>query len=145
MMFTCHEQNSSSHLHTFCICFCTGHYSHTSLHSTNWWTQKEQVCFLVAVLIYLRLMHNDFVWLYCTLFRRHRNVMWWDLFAYILPSSSCCFWMTETGGSELCFPQKCDAFLPPLFLMCVLLQVRVPSCMYITGACALWSERQYCD
>ncbi len=30
---------------------------------------------LAAVLIYLRPMHSDFVWLYSTLFRHHRNVM----------------------------------------------------------------------
>ncbi len=30
---------------------------------------------LSVVLIYLRLMQNDVVWLYSTLFRRHRNVM----------------------------------------------------------------------
>ncbi len=33
------------------------------------------MCLLAAVLIYLRLMHNDFEWLYCMFFRRHRNVM----------------------------------------------------------------------
>ncbi len=30
---------------------------------------------LAVVLIYLRLMHNDFVWLYSTHFRHHKNVM----------------------------------------------------------------------
>ncbi len=39
------------------------------------WTQREQVCLLVAVLIYLRLIHADFVWLYSTFFRFHRHVM----------------------------------------------------------------------
>ncbi len=74
MMFTCHEQNSSSHLHTFFICFVLPLFTYL-IAKHKWWTQKEQVCFLVAVLIYLRLMHTDFVWLYCTLFRRYRNVM----------------------------------------------------------------------
>ncbi len=42
----------------------------------KWWTQKEQVCLLAAVLtFFFRLMHNDFEWLYCTLLLRHRNVM----------------------------------------------------------------------
>ncbi len=84
MMFTCQEQSSSL---PFTFNF---HYSYYSLRIVvnfllplftyrtaqhKLWIQKEQVCLLAAVLIYLRLMHNDFVWLYSTLFRRHRNVM----------------------------------------------------------------------
>ncbi len=57
----------------------------------KWWTQKEQVCLLTAVLIYLRLMHNDFVWLHCTLLRHHRNVM--EFVTYMLSSRSHRFWM----------------------------------------------------
>ncbi len=37
---------------------------------------------LAAILIDLRLMHNDFVWLYSTLFRRHRNVMEYAAFVF---------------------------------------------------------------
>ncbi len=65
---------------------CNFHYSYYSLrivvhffiaiihipHCTaQLWIQKEQVCLLAAVY----LMHNHFVWLYSTLFQRHRNVM----------------------------------------------------------------------
>ncbi len=34
---------------------------------------------------------------------------------------------------------------PPSFLICVLLQVRVTSCKYVTGTCTLRPEVQYCD
>ncbi len=37
---------------------------------------------LAAILIDLRLMHNDFVWRYSTLFRRHRNVMEYAAFVF---------------------------------------------------------------
>ncbi len=43
------------------------------------------------------------------------------------------------------FPRDAMLSSPPTFLICVLLQVRILSFRYITGACALWSERQYCD
>ncbi len=82
MMFTCHEQSSYSRLHAISIIliirselwliFLLFTYS---VAQHNLWIQKEQVCLLAAVFIYLRVMHNDFVWLYSTLFQRHRNVM----------------------------------------------------------------------
>ncbi len=113
----------------------------------KWWTQKEHVCLLAAVLIYLRLMHNDFVWLYCTLFRCHRNVMEFvclyaaDVFLPFLDEG-----MEQRLVAASCvFPRNAMLSTPPLFLISVLLQVRVPSFIYIRGACALWSERQYCD
>ncbi len=40
---------------------------------------------LATILIYLRLMHNDFVWRYSTLFRRHRNVMEYAAFVFFSP------------------------------------------------------------
>ncbi len=70
--FTCNFHYSSYSPRIVVIFYC--HYSHTP-RQHKWWTQKEQVCLLAAVLISLRLMHNDFVWLYSTLFRHHRNVM----------------------------------------------------------------------
>ncbi len=109
------------------------------------WTQKEQVCLLAAVLIYLHLMHNDFVWLYCTFFRRRRNVMEFVcIYAAIVFSP-----FLDEGKKQRLVAASCvflkNAMLssPPSFLICVLLQLRVPSFMYITGACALWSERQH--
>ncbi len=111
----------------------------------KWWTQKEQVFLLVTVLIYLCLMHNDFVWLYCMLFQCHRNVM---EFAHAAVSFSP--FLDEGKEQRLVtascvFPRNAMLSSPPSFLICISFQVRVPSFMYITGACALWSERQYCD
>ncbi len=61
-------------------------------HCTAQMTDSERAdVFTATVLIYLHLIHNDFVRLYCTLFRRHRNVM--NVFAYMLPSCSRRFWM----------------------------------------------------
>ncbi len=111
-------------------------------------TQKEQVCLQAAVLIYLHLMRNDFVWQYSTLFGAIE--MWWNLFAYTLPLRSRRFWMrvrNRDWWQRVVFSPGMRCFLPlhQSFLICILLQVRVPSFMYITGVCALWSERQYCD
>ncbi len=71
MMFTCHVQNSYSRL-IACKIFKIYIYFLLPLFTYliaqhKWWTQKEQVCLLAPVLIDLRLMHNDFVWLYCTI------------------------------------------------------------------------------
>ncbi len=72
MMFTCHEQISYSRLHAIYIIriiryelwyiFLLPLFTYP-IAQHNLWIQKEQVCLLAAVLIYLRLMHNDFVWL----------------------------------------------------------------------------------
>ncbi len=61
--FTCNFHYS---LRIEVICF-------TAIIHIQIWTKKEQL--LAVVLIDLHLMHNDFVWLYSTLFRPHRNVM----------------------------------------------------------------------
>ncbi len=81
MMFTCHEQSSYSRLHAISIILIiliiriVVHFFIAIIHiphcTTQLWIQKEQLCLLAAVY----LMHNDFVWLYSTLFQRHRNVM----------------------------------------------------------------------
>ncbi len=84
---------------------------------------------LAAVFIYLmlRLMHNDFVWLYSTLFRRHRNVM-----AIRLPTLPSCstrrFWMrvrNRDWWKLAVFSPECDAFFPAI----------VSNLRIITGAC----------
>ncbi len=102
------------------------------------------MCLLAAVLIYLRLMHNDFVWLYCK-FRIECD-------GICLPYAAIAFSPFLDEGKEqrlvaasYVFPRNAMLSSPPSFLICVLLQVRIPSFMYITSACALWSERQCCD
>ncbi len=78
-------------------CTCNFPYSYYSLrivviftaviripHFTALMMDSERAGVLLAViLIYLHLMHNDFVWLYSRLFRRHRNVI---EFVCLLPS-----------------------------------------------------------
>ncbi len=143
--FTCNFHYSSYSLRIVVIFLLPLFTYPTSQH--KWWTQKEQVCLLAAVLIYLRLMHNDFVWLYSTLFRHHRNVM-----EFVCLYAAVAFSPFLDEGKEqrlvaasCVFPRNAMLSSPPSFLNCVLLQVRVPSFMYITSACTLWSERQYCD
>ncbi len=141
----------------------------------------ERACvFTGRCLIDLCLKHNDFVWLYCTLFQRHRNVK-----EFVCLDSRCCVtfspcldegkeqrlvaescvfsrnaiefvclyaasrsrrvWMRVRNRASCVFSRNAMLSSPPSFLIWVLLQVCVLSFMYITGACALWSERQYCD
>ncbi len=107
-------------------------------------SERACVCILAAILIDLRLMHDDFVLLYCTLFWHHRNVM-----EFVCLYAAVAFSPFLDEGKEqrqsCVFPRNAMLSSPPSFLICVLLQVRVLSFMYIRGACALWSERQYCD
>ncbi len=99
------------------IFYC--HYSHTPLQQHKWWTQKEQVCLLAAVLIDLRLMHNDFIWLYSTRFRCNRNVI------SLLSLSSCRFWMrvkNRDGWQRSCvFLRNADAFFPSIVHLRIML------------------------
>ncbi len=132
----CHEQNSYSHLDAisnacnfyfyFFMQLFTYHHCAAQL-----WTQKEQVCLQATVLIYLRLMHNEFVWLYCTLFWRHRNVMEFVCLYVAITFSP---FLDEGKEQRLVaascvFPRNAMLSLPPSFLICVLLQVRVLSFM----------------
>ncbi len=156
MMFTCQEQSSSLPF------TCNFHYSYYLLrivvnfftaiihipHCTAQMMDSERAgVLLAAVLIYLRLMQNTFVWLYSTLFRRHRNVMAIRLLT--LPSRSTCrFWMSVRNRDwwqRVVFSPNAMLSSPTSFLICVLLQVRVTSFMYVPSTCVLWSERQYCD
>ncbi len=123
---------------------CNFHYSYYSLrivvifllpfiHISHWTAQmmdsERAGVLLAAVLIYLRLMHNDFVWLYSTLFRRHRNVM-----AIRLPTlplgSTRRFWMrvrNRDWWKLVVFSPECDAFFPTI----------VSNLRIIKGACHL--------
>ncbi len=103
------------------------------IHIPHWTAQmmdsERAGVLLAAVLIYLRLMHNDFVWLYSTLFRRHRNVM-----AIRLPTlplgSTRRFWMrvrNRDWWKLVVFSPECDAFFPTI----------VSNLRIIKGACHL--------
>ncbi len=88
-------------------------------------------------------IHNDCVWLYSTLLRRQRNEIEFVCL-------HCCRVLAVSGWEQglvaASWVSPRNVMLSsPSFLTCALLQVRVPSFVYITGACALWSERQYCD
>ncbi len=143
MMFTCHERNSYFRLHAISNFRGSNNFLMPLftyiIAQHKWWAKKEQVCLLATVIIYLRLMHNDFVWLYCTLFRRHRNVM---EFVCLYAAISFSPFLDEGKEQRLVaascvFPRNVmlsSLSLPPSFLICVLLQVRVLSFMYITGA-----------
>ncbi len=90
------------------------------------------------------LMHNDFVWLYSTLFRRHRN-----LFAYTLLSRSHRF-LDEGKEQRLVaascvFPRNAMLSSPPLFLICVLIRgvtIRV-SCIRGRPICVFQGRCRY--
>ncbi len=143
MMFTCHEQNSYSVYMQYSITckkckvnfiFLLPLFTYL-IAQHKWWTQKEQVCLLAAVLIYLRLMHNDCIWLYCTLFRHHRNVMEFvRLYAAVAFSPFLDEGKEQRLAAASCvFSRNATLSSPPSFLICVLLQVRVLSFMYITA------------
>ncbi len=73
------------------------------------------------------LMHNDFLWLYSMLFRRHRNVI---EFVCLHPAVAFYSPFLDKQQSELCFPLNAMLSSPPSFLICVLIQVRVTSFIY---------------
>ncbi len=107
---------------------------------------EEQVCLLADVLIYLRLMHNDFVCLYFTLVRAPNVMEFVWLYAAVVYS----LFMDEGKEQRLVaascvFPRNAMLSSPLSFLICALLQVRTPSFVYFTGACTLWSGWQYCN
>ncbi len=111
------------------------------LHSTNDGLRKSRCVTGRCFLIYLRLMQNTL-----TLFRRHRKCVM-AIRLLRCRRVTRCLWMRVRNRDwwQSPLPKKCDAFFPPSFLISVLLKVRVTSFMYVTSACALWSERQYCD
>ncbi len=82
---------------------------------------------LAAVLLYLRLMQNNFVWLYSTLFRCHRNVM--AIRLPTLPSRSThCFCMrvrNRDWWQRVVFSPEMRCFLPSI----------VSDLRIIAGAC----------
>ncbi len=89
------------------------------------------MCLLAAVLIYLRLMHNDYIWLYYTLFRRHINVMEFLCLHTVVTFSP---FLDESKEQRLVaascvFLRNAMLSSPPSFLICVLLEVRVLSFM----------------
>ncbi len=131
---------------------CNFHYSYYLLRilvncTAQMMDSERAGALLAAILIDLRLMHNDFVWLYSTLFRRHRNVM-----EFVCLYAALTFYspFLDEGkeqrlvAASCVFPRNAMLSSPPSFLISVL-QVRVTSFMYVTSSCALWSERQYCD
>ncbi len=68
-------------------------------------------------------MRNDFVWLYCTLFRRHRNVMEFVcLYAAVAFSP---FWDEGKVAATCVFPRNALLSSPPSI---------IPSLHIITGA-----------
>ncbi len=86
-------------------------------------------------------------------FQRHRNVTEFVcLYAAVTFYS---LFLDESKEQRLVaascvFPRNVMLSSPPSFLICVLLQVHVPSFMYITGAChvhaiTFWSDQQYCN
>ncbi len=84
---------------------------------------------MAMVLIYLRLMHNDFVWLYYMFFRCHRNVM-----EFVCIDAAVAFspFLDEGKKQRLVaascvFPINAMVSSPPSFLICVLLQLHFPS------------------
>ncbi len=78
-------------------------------------SERAEWVLLGALLIYLRLMHNDFVWRYSTLFRHHRNVMEYAAYAFYWP-------FVDEGIRNrdwwqltlLEFSPECDAFFPAI-------------------------------
>ncbi len=76
------------------------------------------MCLLAAVLIYLRLMHYDFVWLYSTLYGRHRNVM-----EFVCLYTAVAFSLFRDEGKEdrlvaasCVFPRNAMLSYPPSFI-----------------------------
>ncbi len=154
MMFSCQEQSSSL------LFTCNFHYSYYSLrivvifftaiihipHCTAQIMHSEIAgVLLAAVIMYLRLMQNIFLWLYSMLFWHYRNVM--SICLPVLPSRFLRTFLDEGKEQRLVaascvFPTKAMLSSPPSFLICMILQVRVTSFMYTTSTCALWTERQ---
>ncbi len=90
-------------------------------------------------------IHNDCVWLYSTLYGA--NEMRSNLFAY----TAVTFLPFLDDGKEQglvaasCVFQKCDAFFPVVSNLRITTGARPVIRVSSRAACALWSERQYCD
>ncbi len=101
---------------------------------------------LAAVLIYLHLMLNTFVWLYFMLFRRHINDGNW---LALLSCSTRGFWMrvrNRDWWQRVVFSPEMWCFLPTIISnyysnYSILFQVPVTSFMYVTSTYTLWSKR----
>ncbi len=93
------------------------------------------------------LMHNDFVWLYSTLFRRHRNVMEFVCLYTAVAFSS---FLDEGKEQRLVaascvFPRNAMLSSPPSFLICVLIRgvtIRV-SCIRGRPICVFQGRCRY--
>ncbi len=136
--FTCNFHYSYSL--RIVVIFFHFHYSHTTLHSTNRAGVITGRCF--------NLITSNAYWFCIAVFHAFSapNVM-----EFVCLYAAVAFSPFLDEGKEQRLVESCvfrrNAMVssPPSFLICVLLQVDVPSFVYITGACTLWSERQYCD
>ncbi len=107
---------------------CNFHYSYYLLRilvncTAQMMDSERAGVLLAAVLIDLRLMHNDFVWLYSTLFRRHRHVM-----EFVCLYAAVTFYspFLDEGkeqrlvAASCVFPRNAMLSSPPSFLISVL-------------------------
>ncbi len=151
MMFTCQEQSSPL------LFTCNFHYSYYSLrivvifllplfpipHCTAQMIDSERAgVLLAAVLIIFCLIQNTFVWLLYSM----------SFHQLICPRCRRVLLAVSGWGKEqrpvsasCVFHRNAMLSSPPSFLICVLLQVRVTSFMYVTSTCTFCSEQQYCD